>query len=268
MGGLSDLLNSHIIERWWGTINKRSKAEVDFKRSITDKNRIPSTRIQAKLFKASSPNIGICQTPKELLYHPWVESIDPSPEAKQSDLCIVLEDMSLEWVEILGPLLSIPVSVFALHWANPIDHVGGDIRVPIGESPARHFILNYRQSLPFSILERSNDQNLEYRLDCNVVRPITSRSKDYEGIETSDQLVSFYATGLTRSGPSSKSQYLTRRLAENYAHKRLYSPSRRSSFNVAEQRNSSCFFRFTRRKARGEICKMYSPGLPSSIASE
>ena len=70
---------------------------------------------------------------------------------------IVLEDISREWVECLGPRLGIPVSVFALHWANPIDHVNGEVRVPIGESPARHFILNYRQSLPFTILDRQTE---------------------------------------------------------------------------------------------------------------
>jgi len=60
-------------------------------------------------------------------------------------------------VEALGPRLGIPVSIFASHWANPIDHVSGEVRIPIGTSPARHFILNYRQSLPFSITDRQKD---------------------------------------------------------------------------------------------------------------
>ena len=70
---------------------------------------------------------------------------------------IVLEDLSRERVEALGPQLGIPVSVFALHWADPTDHVNGGLRVPIGESPARHFILSYRQSLPFFIKNRQNN---------------------------------------------------------------------------------------------------------------
>lgn len=146
-------------------MNKRSKAELYFKRSIKDKPKdaVSSTRVKAKLLRASSEKMFVLNTPQDLLHHPWFEGIDPSPGSEPSDLYIVLEDMSLEWVEILGPLLSIPVSVFALHWANPIDHVGSEIRVPIGESPARHFILNYRQSLPLSILERENNITMRQR---------------------------------------------------------------------------------------------------------
>lgn len=137
-------------------MNNLSKVELYFQSSITDRNLSMSMKVRAKLLRGLSQEIAICNTPEDLLHHPWFQEIIHEPEPRKSDLCIVLEDMSLEWVEILGPMLSIPVSVFALHWANPIDHVGGDVRVPIGESPARHFILNYRQSLPFSILEREH----------------------------------------------------------------------------------------------------------------
>lgn len=151
-----NMVDASLAENWWGTLNKMSRAEVYFQHSI--KQRDPR-RGRAMLVKRSSRAVEICATPGSLLRHHWLKITEDGLDMGQSgssDLCIVLEDLSREWVEILGVLLSIPVSVFASHWANPIDHVAGDIRVPIGESPARHFILNYRQSLPFSILNRKH----------------------------------------------------------------------------------------------------------------
>lgn len=91
-----------------------------------------------------------------------------------------------------------------------------------------------------------SNQDLEYRLDCNVVRPITSRPKGYKGYETSDQLVTYYATGLARTGPASKAHYLTCQLGGIRAHQVLNSPTRRSNFGEAQKCNSPCFTRSTR----------------------
>lgn len=139
------------VENWWSTMNKMSQAEVDFQQMLDAGDHI-STRGRAMLLSRDSKNVQICKTPEELLDN-FSFDIEGNAlrELTQPYLLIVLEDLSRGWVEALGPSLNIPVSVFALHWANPIDHVGGAVRVPIGESPARHFILNYRQSLPFSI---------------------------------------------------------------------------------------------------------------------
>ena len=66
-----------------------------------------------------------------------------------------------------------------------------------------------------------SNPDLEYRLDCNVVRPITSRSKTYKGHETSEQLVTYYATGSTGNGASSKEHYILCPLALDCAHQVL-----------------------------------------------
>ena len=143
------------VKNWWGTMNKMSKAEMYFQRTLDHRTHISNKRGRAMLLRRDPKIPQICDTPEKLLNSFMFDRIEEdSDELKNPDLLIVLEDLSREWVEFLGPLLGIPVSVFALHWANPIDHVGGEIRIPIGESPARHFILNYRQSLPFSIRGR------------------------------------------------------------------------------------------------------------------
>lgn len=233
--------SSERVGNWWGTLNKMSKAEVYFRQTLDAKNHISTERGRAALLLRNQSTVRIYSRPEEL------------PHSLRPHDLIVLEDLSREWVEALGPRLGIPVSVFALHWANPIDHVNGEVRVPIGESPTRHFILNYRQPLPFSILSRENEitvkgvkkgqlgemacfrvkvfeadsnPDLEYRLDCNLVRPITSRSKTYKGYETSEQLVTYYATG---NGASSKEHYVPCPLEVDCAHRSLDSSSCRSN---------------------------------------
>ena len=137
--------SSDRVRNWWGTLNEMNKAEAYFGRTLDAKIRISTRRGRVRLLSRDSPSVKIYHTPDQL------------PHSLGSDHMIILEDLSREWVEALGPRFGIPVSVFALHWTNPIDHVDGEVRVPIGESPARHFILNYRQSLPFSIEDRRND---------------------------------------------------------------------------------------------------------------
>ena len=130
------------IEQWWNTRNTMSKAELDFKKAFEHENH-SHERVKAMILSGKSNFIEI-ETPEKL------------PKVL-SDHLIVLQDLSREWVEALGPRLGIPVSVFALHWTDPIDHFNSEVRVPIGQSPTRHFILSYRQSLPFSIASRESD---------------------------------------------------------------------------------------------------------------
>ncbi len=137
------------VEKWWAKRNIMSKAETDFKTALKLWNQDPDShqRVKAILLSGESKKTKPISTPEDL------------PKIERHHL-IVLQDLSREWVEALGPRLGIPVSVFALHWANPIDHINGEVRVPIGESPTRHFILSYRQSLPFWI-DRKTDIMVE-----------------------------------------------------------------------------------------------------------
>ena len=222
------------LRDWWGTRNGMSEAEVHFRRALHARHdvlpiRQPRAMIITRMVEGRKSVTEQFQEPEKFLHR--LGYVNDHYKSSGARHLIILEDLSLEWVEKLGPRLGIPVYVFALHWADPTDHVNGELRVPIGESPARHFILSYRQSLPFFIKNRQNnitvngvdkgqlrrwtwfrvkglvaDSNpeLEYRLDCNVVRPITSQSDKYEDNEpeTSEQLVTYYAFESTTAAGS------------------------------------------------------------------
>ena len=143
------------FENWWGRLNSMSKAELYFWKTLDAHNDISIRRPRAMIISEDPQADREFHEPRSLL-RSLGRDIHGSYRPKQKDL-IILEDLSREWVEALGPELGIPVYVFALHWADPTDHVNGGLRVPIGESPARHFILSYRQSLPFFIKNRQNN---------------------------------------------------------------------------------------------------------------
>jgi len=62
---------------------------------------------------------------------------------------LIVEGLNRDVVEMLNVELQVPNYVFELHRMHPNDHVLGVSRIPVGESPNNHFILNYRQPLPF-----------------------------------------------------------------------------------------------------------------------
>ena len=242
------------VQDWWGTLNRMSKAELYFEQTLDARNAISKRKPRAMIIRIEREPRVFKEffKPGELL-----EDLEGS-DSHRAGYQIILEDLSREWVEALGPRLGIPVYVFALHWADPTGHVNGGLRVPIGESPARHFILSYRQSLPFYIKNRQNkiivngvakgqlrrrtsfkvkglvaDSNpdLEYRLDCNVVRPITSHSDKDEDKEpeTSEQLVTYYSIERNEIAASSKEHYVPCPLEVTCAHQCLDSPTCRSN---------------------------------------
>lgn len=78
-------------------------------------------------------------------------------------LLVILEDPSPSVARIFGPFFGIPASVFALHIESPLDHLQGDVRVPLGEDPSHHFVLNYQQRHDWVIKEKN--PGLEPTLD-------------------------------------------------------------------------------------------------------
>ncbi|KAM7214440.1 putative magnesium and cobalt transport protein [Rhypophila decipiens] len=112
---------------------------------------------------------------------------------KSSNTLIILEDLGKDWVEILGPVLKIPVYFFALHWAMPLKHLNGDIRLPVGQSPERHFILPYQQELPFRITA-SDIQESKVFCRCIANRDVARGKRD-----TCVQLASYWGIK-TKSG--------------------------------------------------------------------
>ena len=268
------MADHHVsVQDWWGTLNRMSKAELYFEQTLDARNDISKRKPRAiRHIGREPPSAKEFLKPEELLDDLKLEM--HKFDSHRHGYLVNLEDLSREWVEALGPRLGIPVYVFALHWADPTDHVNGELRVPIGESPTRHFILSYRQSLPFFIKNRQNNitvngvdkgqlrrwtfsrvkvlaadlhAELEYRLDCNVVRPITSHSDKYEDNEpeTSEQLVTYYSVEGDRTGASSEEPYVKCPLEVTCAHHCLDSPTCRSNdSDIGYSSTQSCSVRW------------------------
>jgi hypothetical protein len=58
---------------------------------------------------------------------------------------IILEDLSYDWVEILGSEVGPSHSFFALHMEDPLPHDTEGVRVPLGQDPSYNFILSYTE---------------------------------------------------------------------------------------------------------------------------
>lgn len=131
-----------MAQEWWETSDPRKRLECEFRQCILNQKKSDSRGRVAVIDFSSSSEVSFKEykEPNDLgdrLYS-W--------ELKQEGrLLIILEDLSRAWIELLGPRLHVPVSVFALHWASPEDHILGRARVPLGESPDRHFVLTYQQ---------------------------------------------------------------------------------------------------------------------------
>ncbi|KAF2681940.1 hypothetical protein K458DRAFT_75582 [Lentithecium fluviatile CBS 122367] len=113
-------------------------------------------------------------------------------------LLFVLEDLGADWVNVLQELVQIPAYVFGLHWMHPNDHVLGKAKTPLGQDPEQHFILNYRQPLPFRT--RRRDIGLPY-LNCGAKRTIVQRIRPLkelgiEDIDSTEQMVTYWRASI------------------------------------------------------------------------
>lgn len=139
------------VEQWWNSAGSfDQELEMEFRECLSHSTVDPfgraaiCTRDKTKVYTTEEGEA--FETDLETL----ANEIPYNPSASDHTL-IVLEDIGRHWIDILGPILGIPVYFFALHWAMPIKHLTGDIRLPAGQSPERHFILPYQQLLPFRI---------------------------------------------------------------------------------------------------------------------
>lgn len=62
---------------------------------------------------------------------------------------LILENMGINWVQVLATELNVPLSIFAQHWASPYGHDSGKIRVPLCQNLRNHFMLSYDQFYPY-----------------------------------------------------------------------------------------------------------------------
>lgn len=136
--------------------------------------------------------------------------LDMESNKDTSKVLIILQDMSYDWVEMLGRKLSIPRSFFEAHFASPTKYDLCQIRPPLGQDPEYNFTLQYTQvhdplnfrfeSGPYSrdgiIVCKGLMRNVDvkYIAECKVVRPVNRLGKF--GPVTSEQLISYWGSGI------------------------------------------------------------------------
>ena len=151
------------VEAWWDTVDWTSKLETRFKKDVLgqDDNQRQRGRAAILEFSGSEEKASVIATEENVVSTPQdLRDYLGKPSGFRNRLLgklIILEDLGRDWVEILGSIFDIPIQVFALHWANPDDHILGDARVPLGQSPNLQFVLNYRQSLALEMLDSKRE---------------------------------------------------------------------------------------------------------------
>jgi len=94
---------------------------------------------------------------------------------------------------------------------SPLDHLQGDVRVPLGEDPSHHFVLNYQQRHDWVIKEKNPDWRYKIRghadreIDVNIEVKKKIRAEIEEETktwgDTSQQLVSYWRGKLPDGDP-------------------------------------------------------------------
>ena len=131
------------IEAWWETRDRTNLLEEEFFADMMHQSSTESSRGKAIILRdLSEPTEVTLESPIELF-----RGFD------HDRVLVILEDLGREFVERFGSQMGIPVHVFALHWARPEHHVLGQARLPVGQPPEQHFVLHYRQYLPFRLTD-------------------------------------------------------------------------------------------------------------------
>jgi hypothetical protein len=142
-------LHKVLVEQWWSSA--ASSLEIGFKRKTRTQNEEESLRGRAAVLTFLNGHAKLTRwgSPEDLR-RDILECQIIHPVLEQHRL-VILEDLGRNWIEVLGPILQIPVYFFALHQASPTDHFFGRVHTPIGQPTYRHFILSYKQPLPFRL---------------------------------------------------------------------------------------------------------------------
>jgi len=155
--------NTHMYRRLWDLIDEDDLLEVEFRREISRQSLDMACRGRVAILNSSGHNHihGSFATHLEEGRIPdGVEFAVPSyllELGARSSLqlyeqqLIIVEDIGRDWIEILAVAFEIPIHVFALHWANPLRHAQGTVRLPLGQDFSQHCILSYRETLPLRI---------------------------------------------------------------------------------------------------------------------
>lgn len=117
----------------------------------------------------------------------------------------LLEDVSSNWITVLGAHLQIPPSFFASHWADPS---GADFneRHTFSPNPERHFLLKYPQFRRVTVHGVKDDlRHPILAIKCNVERHFFTSGHEDTTYENPDFARSYHSLSFWGSEPSNES---------------------------------------------------------------
>ena len=114
----------------------------------------------------------------------------------------LLEDLSRNYIEVLGSRLGVPPSVFAAHWEDPVMPTFNH-RNPFVRFSKNRFVIRYPDCHHVAIGIADRDQDTVYALNSNVDRHIYKYSPNGPLIDDpkSYHVLSFWSTGTRDDGP-------------------------------------------------------------------
>ncbi|KAH7402963.1 hypothetical protein BKA66DRAFT_436341, partial [Pyrenochaeta sp. MPI-SDFR-AT-0127] len=181
-----DLLNSHLywlFPEFVRNLQSQSPHAREMSRTAVLEYK-DTSQCEQMVFKGS----------KELQYYLERSASDKTRPPQQR--LFLLEDLSLNSIEVLGSQLRIPPSFFGAHWADPTTPTF-NYRNPFCRYSKDGFIIRYPSTQPLHISAPPGQQNTIYRFNSNVNRhvhsydpkgPIIDQPKSYHALSfwTSD----------------------------------------------------------------------------------
>ena len=151
----------------------------------------------------------VFKTSKELQYYFESSTVeDPIPPRRR---LFLLEDLSLNYIEVLGSQLRIPPAFFGAHWADPTNPTF-NYRNPFSRFSEDAFVVRYPSTQPVRVEAPTDMQSTIYRYNSNVNRhlhcydpkgPIIDQPKSYHAL-------SFWTSGVRKDGSWDGTQILDR----------------------------------------------------------
>lgn len=143
--GVINALMRKSQDQWWESCDRHNHYEHEFHERVKGQSPDQQRRGRAEIlsFGVGSVLRKQCSSSSEFLDG----VLDCARFDNDQHRLIIMEDLAKDWIDVLGPILRIPVFFFALHLQKIEYHDLGRARAPIGNPLQHHFILNYRQPL-------------------------------------------------------------------------------------------------------------------------
>jgi hypothetical protein len=186
---------SKLVKQWRSTLQRPSILEKEFLKFLEQQPPLAgqTTRGQAAILKfppdlSNDKSLDIKWPEREEFdysgsgskksfekFKASIAGIASGSSGSQERSLVILEDLGFEWIDVLATKLDVPLHVFAQHWASPIDHIKGRVRIPLGQDPHYHLVLNYDQLHPVIFDDKIDKGLSSSRFGLKIVVIVESR---------------------------------------------------------------------------------------------